>query len=342
MEHIYAKLQDRAREKLIPFDVMFEVTHRCNLNCVHCFNPRDRSRPEMTTEQAAHALDQIAGAGGFMLTFTGGEPLTRPDFFDIAGHAKKSGFALMLISNGTLIDQAMADRLAQLHFTDVSVTLYSPHRETHEAVTRTPGSHAASLSAVRHLTDRGLKVTIRSVIMKPNAADYEDLIEFAESRGLRYLIDPGVSPRQDGDPAPLKQQLPEEELKPIIADERTNFSFDGMPREGPPWPNCDAAHSTCSLDPYGNILPCLQLPLIMGNVLEEPFEKIWRDSPVAREFRALTVSQMPECKKCDIAAYCTRCPGNAYLEGHGLTGRSDYACTTARITFELMNKKTGK
>ncbi|MFH1538807.1 MAG: radical SAM protein [bacterium] len=346
MLETYAQVQDCAREERIPFDVMVELTYGCNLRCAHCYNAPDGSQREISAEEFAGILGQIAAAGGFMLTFTGGEALTRPDFFEIAARAKRLGYAMSLISNGTLITDDVADRLAALHFADVSVTLYSTDPETHDSITRTPGSQRATVGAIERLRSRGIKVSMRSVIMRKNFQGYEALIRFAEERGIRYLIDPNVSVRQDGDRSPLKYQLDAESMVPIYADRRINFSLEGFPREDSPQPDCDAGRSICSVDPYGNLYPCIQLPIKFGNMLEEPFDRIWNESEEARRLRGINRRQMAECLGCKLSGYCMRCTGVAYLEGHGLVGRSDSACATAKIMAGLVEnegaERTGK
>lgn len=336
MGKIYGQLQDRAREKLIPFDVMYEVTYGCNLKCLHCYNVPDPTRKEMSAEEAVEVLGQLAEAGAFMLTFTGGEALSRPDFFDIAAAAKKLGFAMCLISNGSLITEEAADRLAELKFTDVSVTMYSRNPEKHDAVTRRPGSCENSMEGMKRLIKRGVKTTLRSVIMKPNREEYMELIKFAEENGVRYLVDPHLSPRQDGSADNQAAQVAEPDMEKVYSEEKMNFSLDSFPRDGFPNPDCDAGRSVCAIDPYGNLLPCIQLPMVLGNLMEKPFKEIWHDSEKVKELRNVSRAIMEdECLSCGYGNYCLRCTGLAYLEGHGLLGKSDSACASARIIKKI-------
>lgn len=342
MGSIYAQLQDTARDKLLPLDVMYETTYRCNLRCEHCYNAPSETLKEMTTAEACRALEQIAAAGGFILTFTGGEPLARPDFFEIAAAAKSYGFALALISNGTLIGDAAADALAALRFTDVSVTLYSMNPGIHDAITRAPGSQQRSAAALERLRARGIKTTMRSVIMKKNVEGYRELVDFAEARGIRYILDPGVSPRSDGDPAPLACGIGDRDLAGVYADELIKYPIDDMPRQGVMRADCDAARSICHIDPYGNIHPCIQLPIKLGNVLEQSFEEIWFHGETGKKLRDAGNAITAECQGCGLAGYCLRCSGMAFLEGRGFTGRSPSACRTAAILRDIVEKKSGQ
>jgi MoaA/NifB/PqqE/SkfB family radical SAM enzyme len=94
-----------ARRKLLPLDAMLEVTYRCNLSCVHCFI-EENTHEELSTREIFDLLDQLAAAGTLTVTLTGGEALTREDFFDIAAYARHKAMAVNLMSNGTLIDDA--------------------------------------------------------------------------------------------------------------------------------------------------------------------------------------------------------------------------------------------
>lgn len=336
MGKIYGQLQDMARGKLIPIDVMMELTYGCNLKCVHCYNAPDPSKKEMTASEILGILGQIADAGGLMLTFTGGESLSRSDFFEIAAGAKKLGFSLSLISNGSLIDRDAAARLAEICFTDVSVTLYSMDPARHDAVTRRPGSWEKSFAALNHLADSGVKTTVRSVIMKPNHEGYQELISFAKEKGIRYLVDPHISPKQDGNRAPLDGLIDRRKMADVYLNDDMNFSLDAFPRDGFPDPDCDAGRSICAIDPYGNIMPCIQLPTPLGNLLERSFMDIWHNSEEAKKLRSIGREQMTECLSCDLGSYCLRCTGVAALEGNGLLGRSDAACASARIVRDLV------
>ena len=118
-----------AREK-IPLVCHFDLTYQCNLNCIHCYVVRE-DRPELSTSEIKDILGQLAQVGTLYLTFSGGEIFTREDFFQIAEYARKLHFALRLMTNGTLIDEQVADRVAALYPDQVSVSIYSTTPEIH-------------------------------------------------------------------------------------------------------------------------------------------------------------------------------------------------------------------
>ena len=115
-----------------PFYVQFEVTDACNHRCFFCYNEAARSRgTQLSTVEAKRLLDQMREAGVFSVNFNGGEPLSRPDFFELAEHAKTLGFDIHLNTNATLIDEDTADRLAGL-FPSLCTSVLAATPEKHE------------------------------------------------------------------------------------------------------------------------------------------------------------------------------------------------------------------
>ena len=100
--------------KDIPISCQFDLTYHCNLNCIHCYIVKN-DIPELKTSQIKNILKQLARAGILFLSFSGGEILTREDFFEIAEYARKLHFSLNLKTNGTLIDEEIADKIAALY-----------------------------------------------------------------------------------------------------------------------------------------------------------------------------------------------------------------------------------
>ena len=124
-----------------PLHASIEVTRRCPLTCAHCYNnlpmgDRDAQRAELTLDEHRRILDQIAEAGCFWLLLTGGEIFARPYFLDIYRHAKRRGFILTLFTNGILINERIADVLAEWRPFSIEITLYGRTRETYEQIGR--------------------------------------------------------------------------------------------------------------------------------------------------------------------------------------------------------------
>ncbi|HOY64046.1 MAG TPA: radical SAM protein, partial [bacterium] len=137
---------EKAKRAGLTLSAHFELTRRCNLRCRHCYVCGGDERREMSTEQVFRALDVLADSGTLFVTFTGGEPLVRRDFFEIAERAAEKNFAVRIFTNGTLIDEAAADRIAALNPLEVGISVYGATAETHDGITMSPGSFEKSAS----------------------------------------------------------------------------------------------------------------------------------------------------------------------------------------------------
>ena len=147
-----------------PLVCQWEVTCRCNLHCVmcytDCFNRPEFVRQELTTGDILRIMDEMAEAGTLELCLTGGEPMMRPDFFQIYEHAVRRGFLVTVFTNGTLITEAAAERFAACRPHRIEISLHGMTADTFERVTQGPGSHRRCLDGIRLLLERHLPVTL--------------------------------------------------------------------------------------------------------------------------------------------------------------------------------------
>src|SRR5207237_298760 len=119
-------MNQRAMELGVPFAVHFDVTYRCNERCIHCYLDHD-DHGEMTTSEIKGLLDQIAEAGTFLLTFSGGEIFMRRDIFELLEYARRLLFNVKIKTNAVMIRQAEAERLLRLGIDQIQISIYS-HR----------------------------------------------------------------------------------------------------------------------------------------------------------------------------------------------------------------------
>ena len=322
MSGLVVEMAAKALKLNIPLSVQLDLTYRCNERCIHCYLDHD-DHGEMTTAEIKDLLDQMADAGVFYLTISGGEILMRRDFFEILEHARLRTFCVKLKTNGVLIREKEAKRLRELGVETVQISIYSHRAEVHDAITKMPGSFRQSIEAARFLRQEGLPVTLANVLMTENSTDYLSVKALAAELDARYFIDPTITPMMDGDRSILNLNVDQAALQGIFRD----GALVGNVEEfcAPP-PNvdedaldmlpCSAGHTACYVSPYGDVYPCVQFPLPSGNVRQTKFIDIWRDSPQLKEVRSITLRDMPTCSQCTHGATCTRCPGLAYLEGN--------------------------
>ena len=182
-----------------------------------------------------------------------------------------------------------------------------------------------SIAGIRRLRDRGVKVILANVLMRPNFQDYAGVKALAKELGAEFTIDPTITPMMDGDRSILSLGIEQEELQQVFRDEGLVGNVDEFcaPPAGPMAEAdamdtlpCSAGHSACYISPYGDLYPCVQFPLPSGNVRRSKFLDIWRHSPELNEVRSITISDLQGCSQCVHGSSCTRCPGLAYMEGN--------------------------
>jgi AdoMet-dependent heme synthase len=324
MSGLMREMGARALRLGIPLAVQLDLTYRCNERCVHCYLDHE-DHGEMTTAEILGLLDQLAEAGVFFLTLSGGEIFMRKDLFEIMERARSLTFVVKLKTNAVMINRRKARRIAAIGVESVQVSLYSHRAEVHDAITKLPGSLERTLEGARLLREAGVNVSFANVVMRENADDYPDVRDLARDMGIEYKIDPTITPMMDGGRDVLELNVDRERLAAIYHDPRLvddvgelcappsgpmdeKDAFDTIP--------CTAGHSACYVSPYGDVYPCVQFPLLSGNVRKQSFAQIWRDSPQLKEVRSITIGDLEGCSSCTHNSSCSRCPGLAFMEGN--------------------------
>jgi radical SAM protein with 4Fe4S-binding SPASM domain len=335
MAELMQRVWDRAMDAHVPLSIHFDLTYRCNERCVHCYLDHD-DHGEMTTDEVKGVLDQLAAAGTFFLTFSGGEIFLRKDLFELVAYARGLQFDVKLKTNGVLVREREAARIRELGVRQLQISVYSHRPEVHDAITKVPGSLVRTLAAIRLLTAAGVRVMIANVLMRQNAADYPGVRALAEELGVDCTIDPTITPMMNGDTAVVALRLPAPQLLQVFRDKSLVGSdfmtpasepIDEETLDGRP---CSAGHTFCYISPYGDVYPCVQFPLPSGNVRRQRFDEIWGRSPQLEEVRSIRVRDLPTCSGCGHVSSCTRCPGLAYMEGN-MRGPSSADCEKSQL-----------
>lgn len=328
---LMAEMGQRALDRDVPLSVQLDVTYRCNERCVHCYLDHD-DHGEMTTAEIKGVLDQLAEAGVFFLTLSGGEVFMRMDFLEIVEYARSLMFCVKIKTNAFMIDEKRAQRLSELMIQDVQVSIYSHRPEVHDAITLLPGSLKRSVAGIRRLRSHGIKVAIANVLMMQNLSDHEGVIALAKELDAAYTIDPTVTPMMDGDRGIVNLGLGVPQLHDVFRNPDLVGDVDEFCAVSPSGSNdhledfpCSAGHTACYISPYGDLYPCVQFPLPSGNVRKQTFMDIWRHSAQLNEVRTITVGTLPVCSTCSHGGSCSRCPGLAYMEGN-MRGPSTQDC----------------
>ncbi|MFZ5482607.1 MAG: heme d1 biosynthesis radical SAM protein NirJ [Pseudomonadota bacterium] len=185
MQEILNPTASRSRGKPSGPVVIWNLVRRCNLTCKHCYSiSADKDFPgELSTVDVFRVMDDLKAAHVPVLILSGGEPLLRPDIFEIGARAKALGFYVGLSSNGTLVDETNVRAIAETGFDYVGISL-DGLRDTHDRFRRKAGSFDAALNGVRLCKAAGAKVGIRFTLAQENAADFPALLDLMEAEAI--------------------------------------------------------------------------------------------------------------------------------------------------------------
>jgi mycofactocin radical SAM maturase len=298
-----------------PICLTWELTYACNLSCVHCLSSSGRRDPrELTTEECFAVVDELQRLQVFYVNLGGGEPMLRPDFFDIVEYAVDHSVGVKFSTNGTFLDARAARRLAGMDYLDVQVSLDGATASVNDVV-RGDGAYAAARQAMDHLADAGFgPFKISLVVTRHNVAQLDDFKALADSYGAQLRV---TRLRPSGRGADSWH-----ELHPTQADQRdlyhwlldrpdvlTGDSFFHLSALGEPLPGlnlCGAGRVVCLIDPVGDVYAC---PFVIhdefraGNVRDPGgFTSVWRGSEL---FTSLREPESPgACASCGSYDAC--------------------------------------
>lgn len=343
--------------------VIWNLIRRCNLACKHCYSiSADHDFPgELSTAEVYRVMDDLKGFGVPVLILSGGEPLLRPDIYDISRRAKQMGFYVGLSSNGTLIDESNIDRIAEMGYDYVGISI-DGLKETHDRFRRMQGAYDASARAMRLCRDKGIKIGMRFTLTQDNAHELPALLTLMDVEGidkfyLSHLNYAGRGNINRKDDVVLKTTRRAMDLlfdtcwdyvnRGVTKEFVTgNNDADGVyllfwARERFPhlvghlraklaqWGGNSSGVNIANIDNLGNVHPdTFWWHYALGNVKARPFSEIWRDTsdPLMAGLKAQPRRIEGRCGEC---RYFDVCGGNTRVRAHQLTGNpwaEDPAC----------------
>ena len=330
-----ALLQELRNEDVLTH-VMFELTYACELDCFFCYNDRQKRGRRMSVLDHKRVLDELAAMQTLFVTYTGGEPTAHKQFFEIASAAKERGFVVRLKSHGHRIDDDMAKRLRdEVDPSRIDMSLHGACATTHERQTRTPGSFESVKRALGALRKQEIPVRLNATLTRYNQNEIEAMYALADSFQVPLFFDPHVTARDDGDQSPLEVRASPDGYRRLVeAKKRRAAKSEATPKvsedvgqsEGPRKRHCGAGASSAHVDPFGNISPCVQWKVPLGNIHDDGFSKVWQSSAV-QEVRAENEKAAHYVHEQKRVAYC---PGAAHSE-RGETDKSYRASDLLKV-----------
>jgi radical SAM protein with 4Fe4S-binding SPASM domain len=301
-----------------PLRMDLALTFRCQNDCVHCYAGGPHETTELTTAQWKSIIVKLSEIGVFILTFTGGEPTLREDLPELLLYAQNKGMVTGLISNGRkLKDRVYVDVLEKSGLDFVQITLESHKPQIHDLMTSADGSWKETVEGIENAVQSQIYVSTNTTLSKHNAKDFLTTIDYIKGLGVdafgcNSLIYSGKAPS-----ASEEFTLNVEDLKMLLPKIRDKANAVGLkflwytPTQycqfdpvqlGLGVKTCTAAMINACVGPNGDVYPCQSYFESLGNILNEPWEKIWHHSLAEKLRNRENVEE--KCKDCSQLQVC--------------------------------------
>jgi len=308
----------RFQKECIPFEATLELNTSCNQRCIHCYN-NNHKEEGLSKEWIFEILDQLSELGTLILILTGGEPLMRKDFFELAAYAREKGFALKIYTNATLINEGIAKEISKMHPMIVETTLYGVSAKVHERITRLKGSFHRTTQGIRLLKEYRVPVGVKFILMKENfkenfydvtMREIKDYITKELGVGFYGIGSVPLLPKQDGSKAPLRHMVNHRQLMEYLSEIKKFIPYkekalstvrrDKEVREC----ICGSGRTTIHIDSQGNLAPCLLAELEGWNIKEHSIKDYLKHSLKLRQIRAIKREDLTACNTCLFRKFC--------------------------------------
>jgi AdoMet-dependent heme synthase len=306
--------------------VAWETTAVCNLKCGYCraIASTAPDMDELSTEEARVFIKSISLLQP-MLILSGGEPLLRPDIFQLASYATSLGLRVSLASNGTLITPEVVHQIRISGISRVSISLDGTTADKHD-LNRGMGSFRAAMNGLDNLLGK-VDFQINFTITNKNESETLSIFDLAEAKGAKALHFFFMVPTGRGQEEDLISAERQEELLCLIDQERAKRSLEVQVTCAPQYARiakskrgggCLAGKSFVFVSRSGDVFPCGYLPLLAGNIREQKFTDIWKNSPLFRALRERALKG--KCSECSFVEICGGCRARAYANSGDFLG----------------------
>lgn len=342
-----------------PFSAGFELTAKCNLNCIHCYANCDRGHKDFTTEEFKYIFDQLVERGLLEAYFTGGEIFTRPDFEDLYTYAKKQGVIMVLLSNITLLNQKHIDLFKEYPVELISTTMYGYSEKTYEKITGMKGSYKKFMNALELLRKNDIRYELKFVAMKQNIEDLYKVRDFGKRLGVEMIISIGIHPESDGTLNPMDCRLsPEKAFEFDVKDpERLEFwkevarqlvsgEISLIPdrtrqrfQQGLLYP-CSIANQHVFITSDLHMQGCVRASYRKFDLRQGSFDEGWQY--LHRELVQKKSSPAFKCRSCQDIRFCEQCTANFAQVSGNEEKVDEFYCKVASLRHKLVEAEMRK
>lgn len=326
-------------EKHHLYSVIFEITPKCNFNCVHCYLRDHHCREALSYKEIIEIIDLLYEKEVLFLTFTGGDIFTRMDFLDIYIYAKKKGFIIELYTNGALVNEQVIDTFKMFPPLLVDISLYGSCEKTYKEVTGVSGAFDKVMENIRALVEAGIRVSLKAPILNLYYDELPKLENIAKSFDVPFRTGFEIFPSIDNDTnvqqyaVSLKEALKYEfevfakTPRTVAADSDTEL-VDLL--EARPLFRCKLGRASCVIDYDGKMCPCMSFRHAGTKITASNFDEIWRSFS---QYPKMKASADYECLRCEAYDYCDICPAMMQFVHGELEHVDKHFCISAKARY---------
>ena len=311
-----------------------DLTKNCNLTCSFCRQANEANLPDsMSFDQWSSVINQLRGMNCKMVALAGGEPLMHKDFFSILGLATDTIEDVYVLSNGTLITQKVATRLAEKKIKGLQISLDAFTPALHDKIRGKAGTWEKATMGMKYAIDAGIPVTIRTTVFRDNVQEASSLLEFAHDIGARIYGIRRVVPTGRGSSVDL---LRPDELRTLFVALASRANELKMRLSlGDPFSRsllneqsfvegkiggCSVGLNIMYIAQDGSVLLCPCLPVYCGDVKQDSVKSIWSNAKAYSVARSLRSNLQGKCGKCKYKFQCGGCRASAYYSTGNICG----------------------
>ena len=330
---LYNYMQNKAKKTNELFQVEIDVTSRCNACCPFCFQGEHLAQDdELSFDSMIVLLDKLREMGTYYIGFSGGEPFIREDFVDILEAAKKRGFRLSLITNGTALNREMINRMKKMKVDHITVSFHSIDPEEYKRCFGIDNDeyYTKALKNIKYMLEVNLSVGIAMTITKDNIDSVE--------KTMRYFVDIGIPAGNINYNMLLKGNKEIDYLYPSQSQIKAHKEVltSQSKKQGPRKSLlCSAGTISCSIDSKGNVYPCTFFNSSAGNIKEKSLDKIWKEAHLLKILRGLKEEMFGKCSTCDIFGKCSFCIANNLNQTGSIFEPDQAFCDSRRAKEEV-------
>lgn len=332
------KLHSYCESLNIPLGIHFELTYKCNFNCVHCYNRKysKERKPELEKNKIINIIDELYDAGMFYLSFTGGEVFTKNDFLEILQYSCSKNLVISILSNGSLINNKFIKIIKSNESINLEISIYGFSNNTYNIITRSNINFESILNNLNSLKDFSNRVVLKFIPFHENLHEIKNFTEYCIENGFKFAFNPGIFyPKVDGNKSNVSYSLTENDYLKLIKNKIRGPKLNNIFSL-----SCVMGRTRGAITPDGDVSPCEFLTAIkFGNLNEFSFRDIWYGDEIEK-FRKKTKEEIPEkCSSCEKTEYCGRCPAFSFLETGSFEKESQTWCKYAELGYKYEREK---